>query len=112
MCVRAQVVRRRGVTSVAPLVQASLAQYRDRYHDLLNQELALSVRVALRNDLRPLTMTSAAQVESVMTSSGLPQTLAPGAPPPRLPFKAPFSSALPSVRTPLTTRCSMVHARL
>lgn len=81
-------------------VQASLAQYRDRYHDLLNQELALSVRIALRNDLRSLTMTSEAQVESVMTSSGLPQTLTPGAPPPRLPFKAPFSSALPSVRAP------------
>jgi hypothetical protein len=55
------------------------------------------VRIALRNDLKPLTMSSEVQVESVMTNSGLPQTLDPTAAPPNLPFKAPFSSALPSI---------------
>lgn len=79
-------------------LQLSLTQYRDRYHDLLNQELALSVRIALRNDLKPLTMTTPEQVEAVMTVSGLPQTIDPSAAPAQLPFRAPFSSALPSVR--------------
>jgi hypothetical protein len=83
---------------IASHLQLTLTQYRDRYHDLLNQELALSVRIALRNDLKPLTMTSVEQVEAVMTVSGLPQTIDPSSAPPQLPFRAPFSSALPSVR--------------
>ena len=81
-------------------LQASLAQYRDRYHDLLNQELALSVRIALRNDLKPLTMQSDEQVESTITNAGLPATLDPAAAGegPAVPFRAPFSGALSRVR--------------
>jgi hypothetical protein len=90
-----------------PVVQASLAQYRDRYHDLLNKEMALSVRIALRNDLKPLTVKTPEQVAATMTAAGLPQCIDPEVEPPALPFRAPFSAALPSVRG--CCSCCVLH---
>lgn len=80
-------------------VQACLSQYRDRYHDSLNQEAALSIRAALRRELKPVRIEEEAQLEAMITSTGLPAELESNDVP-ELPFPAPFSSALPGVRPP------------
>jgi len=78
-------------------MQACLSQYRDRYHDSLNQEAAVSIRAALRRELKPVKVETAEQLETLITSTGLPGDLeSPDMP--SLPFPAPFSSALPAVR--------------
>eukprot|EP00892_Ulva_mutabilis_P001277 jgi/Ulvmu1/1114/UM106_0031.1 len=79
----------------APIL-ACLSQYRDRYHDSLNQEAALSIRAALRRELKPVRIESAEQLETLITATGLPAELeSPDTP--ALPFAAPFSSALPAI---------------
>lgn len=85
--------------------QACLAQYRDRYHELLNFEVATSVRAALQRRLQPLTVKTAEEADSFLVAAGLPAMAAPpddaaaaAAPAPALPFQAAFSAALPQVR--------------
>lgn len=79
------------------MLQGCLSQYRDRYHDSLNQEAALSIRAALRRELKPVVIDTEAALETMVTSTGLPAELESNDTP-ALPFPAPFSSALPGVR--------------
>jgi hypothetical protein len=84
----------------APALQACLMQYRDRYHDCLNQEAAHAIRSALRKDLRVLHIASEEQLEALVTTTGLPASLSRDGAPPPLPFQAPFSGAMTTVRSP------------
>lgn len=73
-------------------------QYRDRYHDCLNQEAAHAVRHALRKDLHVLHITTEEQYEMLITTTGLPASLSADMPFPALPFQAPFSGSMTTVR--------------
>lgn len=81
-------------------VQACLMQYRDRYHDCLNQEAAHAVRYALRKDLTVLHITTEEQYDTLVTTTGLPASLSTDMPFPPLPFQAPFSGSMTTVRSP------------
>lgn len=73
-------------------------QYRDRYHDCLNQEAAHAVRHALRRDLSVLHITTDEQYDTLISTTGLPASLSTDMPFPVLPFQAPFSGAMTTVR--------------
>lgn len=80
-------------------LQDILLLNRERYHDILNAEVAVNVKGHMR-EIEAAQITTERDLDTCILSTGLPHRMdaSPGEAVPALPFTAPFSTGLPAVR--------------